>query len=166
MSDVRRHGRYGHTPNTCDRGYSRAGNWCQHLSQGTASGVGQRVCRDCSQTKPAIAGPPAHPASTHRSPLPVGRPQGPSHHPPGPQRTRARRSGVAFVSPIDVIAWLAWLEIQHNPQRCVDAAHLFEVEIAHTFAQSSGVNRCGLFGQHPSEAATYLNLRPKACGSG
>ena len=24
MSDVRRHGRYGYTPNTCDRGYIRA----------------------------------------------------------------------------------------------------------------------------------------------
>jgi hypothetical protein len=110
--------------------------------------IGYYACRNALQTRRPVEQAP------------------PSHHPPGPQRTRARRSGVAFVSPIDVIAWLAWLEIQHNPQRCVDAAHLFEVEIAHTFAQSSGVNRCGLFGQHPSEAATYLNLRPKDCGSG
>jgi hypothetical protein len=58
------------------------------------------------------------------------------------------------------------LEVQHNPQGCVDAAHLFETEMTHTVAESTGIDRRGLFSQHAGDVAIDLDLGPKACGPG
>jgi hypothetical protein len=58
------------------------------------------------------------------------------------------------------------LQVQHNPQGRVNAAHLFEAEIAHGVAESTGIDRRGLFSQHPRDAAVDLDLGPKACGAG
>jgi hypothetical protein len=58
------------------------------------------------------------------------------------------------------------LQIQHDPQGGVNAAHIFEAEITHAVAQSTGIDRRGLFSQHPRDAAIDLDLGPKACGPG
>jgi hypothetical protein len=57
-------------------------------------------------------------------------------------------------------------EFQHNPQRCVNAAHLFKTQITDALAEPTRIDRCGLFGQHPRDAATDLDLRPKARSAG
>jgi len=44
------------------------------------------------------------------------------------------------------------LQIQHDPQGVVNAAHIFEAEITHAIAQSTGIDRRGLFSQHPRDA--------------
>jgi hypothetical protein len=56
------------------------------------------------------------------------------------------------------------LEVKHNPQRRVNAMHFFEAEITHALAESTWVDRGGLFSQHACDAATNLDLRPKAGG--
>jgi hypothetical protein len=48
----------------------------------------------------------------------------------------------------------------------VDAAHIFEAQVTHAVAQSTGIDRRGLFSQHPRDAAVDLDLGPKACSSG
>ena len=58
------------------------------------------------------------------------------------------------------------LQVQHNPQGCIYAAHLFEAEITHAVAESTGIDRRSLFSQHPRDAAGDLDLGPKACGPG
>ena len=58
------------------------------------------------------------------------------------------------------------LEIQHDAQGRVNAAHLFATEITHALTEPTGVHRCRLFSQHPRDAATDLDLRSKACGPG
>ena len=58
------------------------------------------------------------------------------------------------------------LQVQHNPQGRVDAAHLFEAEITHAVAESTGIDRRGLFSQPPCDSATDLDLGPKARGTG
>jgi hypothetical protein len=58
------------------------------------------------------------------------------------------------------------LQIQHDPQGGVNAAHIFEAEITHAVAQSTGIDHRGLFSQHPRDAAIDLDLGPKACGPG
>jgi hypothetical protein len=58
------------------------------------------------------------------------------------------------------------LQVQHNPQGRVNIAHLFEAEVTNAVPKSTGIDRRGLFRQHPREAAVDLDLGPKACGSG
>jgi hypothetical protein len=58
------------------------------------------------------------------------------------------------------------LQVQHNPESSVNAAHLFETEIAYGIAQSTRIDGRGLFSQHPRDAAIDLDLGPKACGPG
>ncbi|MCW2653610.1 MAG: hypothetical protein JWR32_4586 [Mycobacterium sp.] len=55
------------------------------------------------------------------------------------------------------------LEVEDNSQRRVYASQLVEVEISDTFAETTRVNRRGLFRQDPSDAAGDLYLRAKAC---
>ena len=50
--------------------------------------------------------------------------------------------------------------------RRVNAAHLFETEIAGALAESTRVDRRGLFSEYPRDAATDLDLRPKTCRPG
>ena len=45
-------------------------------------------------------------------------------------------------------------------------AHLVHAETAHAVAESAGIDRCGLLGEHPRDATVDLNLRAKTCGSG
>jgi hypothetical protein len=59
---------------------------------------------------------------------------------------------------------LVVLEIKHNAQGGVNAAHLFETEITHAVAQATGIDCRGLFGQHPCDSAVDLDFGPKACG--
>jgi hypothetical protein len=54
--------------------------------------------------------------------------------------------------------------VQHNPESRVNAPHLFETEITHAVAESTGINRRGLFSQHTRDAAIDFDLGPKACG--
>jgi hypothetical protein len=56
------------------------------------------------------------------------------------------------------------LQVQHNPQGRVNAAHLVEAEITDAVAESAGIDRCGLFGEYPRDATVDLNFRAKACG--
>jgi hypothetical protein len=58
------------------------------------------------------------------------------------------------------------LKVQRDPQGGVNAAHIFEAEITHAVAQSTGIDRRGLFSQHTGDAASDLDLGPKACGPG
>ena len=58
------------------------------------------------------------------------------------------------------------LQVEHNPQSRVDATHIFEAQVTHAVAESTGVDRRGLFSQHARDTAVYLDLGPKACSSG
>ena len=58
------------------------------------------------------------------------------------------------------------LEVQHNPQRRVESAHLFTTEITHTVAEPTGVDRRGLFSQDACEPPADLDLGPKGRGPG
>ena len=58
------------------------------------------------------------------------------------------------------------LQIQHDPQGRVDAAHLVEAEITHAVAEPAGIDRRSLFSQHARDTAVDLDLGPKACGPG
>ena len=61
---------------------------------------------------------------------------------------------------------VAVLQVEHNPQSRVDATHIFEAQVTHAVAESTGVDRRGLFSQHARDTAVYLDLGPKACSSG
>jgi hypothetical protein len=56
------------------------------------------------------------------------------------------------------------LQVKHNAESRVNAAHLVETEITHVFSESTGIDRRGLFSQHPRDSAIDLDLGPKACG--
>jgi hypothetical protein len=58
------------------------------------------------------------------------------------------------------------LQGKHNSESRVNAVHLVETEITHAAIESTGIDRRGLFRQHPREAAVDLDFGPKACGSG
>jgi hypothetical protein len=58
------------------------------------------------------------------------------------------------------------LQAQHNAEGGVNAAHLVETEVAHAVAESTGIDRSGLFSQHPRDATIDLDLGPKSCGPG
>lgn len=56
------------------------------------------------------------------------------------------------------------LEIKHNSQGGGNAVHLFETEITHAVAESTGVDCRGLFSQHACDSAVDLDFGSKACG--
>jgi hypothetical protein len=58
------------------------------------------------------------------------------------------------------------LEIKHNPQGRVNAAHIFEAKVTHAASEPIGIDRRGLFSRHTRDAAVDLNFRAKACGPG
>jgi hypothetical protein len=72
---------------------------------------------------------------------------------------------VLLTGPSDFVNPLAGvLQIEHNSQRGVNAPQLFEAEITHAVAEATGIDRRGLFGQHPRDLAIDLDFGPKACG--
>jgi hypothetical protein len=52
---------------------------------------------------------------------------------------------MGFVLCRDVVV----LQVKHDPESRVNAAHLFETEITQAVAESTGIDRRGLFSQHP-----------------
>jgi hypothetical protein len=54
------------------------------------------------------------------------------------------------------------LQIEHNSQGGVDAAHFFETEITHGVAEANRIDCCGLLSQHPRDLAVDLDVGPKA----
>ena len=61
---------------------------------------------------------------------------------------------------------VAVLQVEHNPQSRVDATHIFEAQVTHAVAESTGIDRRGLFSQYARDTAVDLDLGPKACSSG
>jgi hypothetical protein len=59
---------------------------------------------------------------------------------------------------------LVELQIKHNPQGGVNAAHFFEAEITHAVAEATRIDCRGLFSQHPRDSAVDVNFWPKARG--
>ena len=58
------------------------------------------------------------------------------------------------------------LQVEHDPQGCVDATHIFEAKVTHAVAESTGIDRRGLFSEHARDTAIDLDVGPKACSSG
>ena len=46
---------------------------------------------------------------------------------------------------------LAGLQIKHDSQGGVNAAHFVEIEITHAVAEATRIDCCGLFSQHPRD---------------
>jgi hypothetical protein len=55
------------------------------------------------------------------------------------------------------------LQVEDDSESRINTAHLFKSEIAHTAAESAGIDRRGLLSQHARDAAIDLDLRTKAC---
>jgi hypothetical protein len=55
------------------------------------------------------------------------------------------------------------LQIKHNSQGGVDAAHFFETEITHAAAEANRIDRRGLFSQDSRDSAIDVDFGPTAC---
>lgn len=67
-----------------------------------------------------------------------------------------------FANDFVQVATFDVLQAQHNPEGRVNAAHLFETEVSGAAAESTGIDRRGLFSQYPRDAAVDLDFGPKA----
>jgi hypothetical protein len=49
------------------------------------------------------------------------------------------------------------LQVEHNPSSGVHATHICEAQVTHTLAESTGIDRHGLFSQHVVGAASQVD---------